>query len=64
MMLPLGEVVPLESGLIVTVVGEVDIVDNNRRMKKLVGRLQTPRMINGHLVPYILFSISEVVRYE
>lgn len=64
MQLPLGEVVPLQSGTIVTVVGEVDIVDNNRRSKKLVGRLQTPQYIRGQLVPYILFSMSEVVRYE
>lgn len=64
MMLPLGEGISLLSGINVTVVGEVDILDDNRRMKKLVGRLQTPVFVKGQLVPYILFSINEVVRHE
>lgn len=64
MMLPLGQVVPLQSGVSVIVVGEVDIIDDNRRLKRLVGRLPTPHFFKGHLVPYILFSINEVVNHE
>ena len=61
MMLPLGKVVSLKTDVTVTVVGEVDIVDDNRRKKRLVGRLSSPKMIGKQLVVYILFSPNDVV---
>lgn len=60
MQLPLGVVVTLHTGIKLTVVGEVDIVDNGRKLKKLVGRLSTSRFIGEQLVSYILFSLNEV----
>lgn len=62
MQLQLGSEVKLETGLSVTVVGEVDIIDNGRQMKKVVGRLSTPQFVKGSttLLCYHLFSISEV----
>jgi hypothetical protein len=52
----------LKTGVTVTVVGEVDIVEDGRPSKLVVGRLPLPTFVPNTtaLARYYLFPVSEV----